>query len=63
MHHLIERGDAYPHCEIHDMEEMAEIANSATWKVQIIPPDRLRFECEVCHSVRVYKVIPEKTLL
>lgn len=60
---LIERGDAHPHCEQHPMEELGDIANSATWKVQIIPPDKLRYECTVCHSVRVYKVIPEKTVL
>lgn len=60
---LIERGDAYPHCERHPMEELVDLNNSKTWKVQILPPDLLRYECEACHSVRVYKVIPEKTVL
>lgn len=60
---LIERCDAVPACEIHHMEEMENINNSDDWLVDVQPPDKLRYECQICHSVRVYKVVPEKTTL
>lgn len=62
-HRLIERCDAVPACQAHHMEELQDLNNSEDWLVDIQPPDILRYECQICHSVRVYKVIHEKTNL
>lgn len=60
---LIERGDSKKACAIHAMEELIHVYNSPDWTPEIVGLDKLRFKCGKCQSVRVYKIMPEKTLL
>ena len=50
-------------CKIHDTEGILQLYNSPTWKMEVVQVDKVKFECVICNTCKVFKIIPEKVLL
>lgn len=50
-------------CISHKVESIEDLYNTPTWQMDIVDIDKTKFECMLCSECRVYKIIPEKTLL
>lgn len=50
-------------CTIHPVQKLVDLYNDPNWTFDAVDVDKLQFTCQVCQSWRVYKILPEKTLL
>jgi hypothetical protein len=50
-------------CQEHKKENIADVYNSAKWKLTPVDVDKLKFICSKCKSERVYKINKQKVLL
>lgn len=67
---LIQAKTLETDCKEHEREMLLDLYNQANgeipkgkWKMEVVGVDMIKFTCKVCGSERVYKLLPEKTLL
>lgn len=61
---LAAKNDSVNACEIHKTETFVEVGNNLNWEPTITTtPGAMMFTCKLCDSVRVYRLLPEKTKL
>ena len=59
---LIENVSSKEPCSGHTLQELQDLFKDSNWKKESTT-DKIKFTCKVCGSIRVYKILPEKTLL
>lgn len=50
-------------CSHHNSQKLVDLYNDPNWSMQVIDIDKIQFVCDTCESIRVYKLLSEKTLL
>ena len=60
---LIQSTPGNPSCPDHAVQSIEDIYNSPIWTSQELGYDKIRFTCQVCGAVRIFKINSEKTLL
>lgn len=60
---LIDAGTGDHTCTAHQVQKLVDLYNDPNWEVDAVATDQMKFTCKVCQSWRVYKILPERTLL
>ena len=50
-------------CPHHATQKLVDCFNDPVWRIEPVDVDKIMFTCQICDTVRVYKLKPEKTLL
>jgi hypothetical protein len=60
---LIQSCPSSKPCSHHPEQHLVDLYNDPNWQMEVVDIDKIQFKCIVCKSERVYKLLPEKTLL